>query len=73
MLLEVSQESLQGLQGNILQIPFNTIYACATTGTCQIYHPLLKTLHIQMDPVFNTYTNDGRLTVNSRAAYPHTV
>lgn len=34
MLLEVSQESLQG---KALWIPFNTIYACATTGARQVY------------------------------------
>lgn len=62
MLLEVSQESLQGLLGNVLWIPFNTIYACATTGTCQIYQPLLQISHTQMDPVFtHTQMTEGWL------------
>lgn len=69
MLLEVSQESLQG---KALWISFDTIYVYATTGTRQTYLPLLQISHIQMVPIFNTYTNDWRLT-NSRVAYPHIV
>lgn len=49
MLLEISQESLQG---KAVWIPFDTIFACAKTGTCQIYQPLLQISHIQTVPIF---------------------